>query len=214
MVPVAIAQRFELTIPVADWGAENNYQHPLQTGLGQQVQPALAGTAVPEAVWVVDTQGVHHPELPNVVAVVDPGISPGYVRLRAQNNAGAYQQLGIVAVSYKVRLYVQLGHTILGLMIQPPDPTPLGPTMWHYGGGGGGGAPPVAEETTPQITGNTQHFTTSVAYLAGSLRVWVNGLYQGVAGPHFTEDLNQLGFTFLDWVPQVGEEISILYWLP
>lgn len=214
MVPTAIAQRYELTIPVADWGSEKDYAHPLQTGMGQQVQAALAGTAVPEAVWVVDQNGLHHPELPNVVAVVNPGISPGLVRLRAQDNAPAYALLGITAVSYKVRLYVQLGHTILGLMIQTPDPTPLGPTMWHYGGGGGGGAPPVAEEITPQIDGFTQHFTTAAAYLAGSLRVWVNGMYQGVTGNHFTEDLNQLGFTFNDWVPQPGTEISILYWLP
>lgn len=139
MVPVSIALRFELTIPVADWGAEHDYDHQLKIGTDLQAAvAAVAGTAVPEAVWVLDNQGIHHPELPSVVAVVNPGISAGHIRLKAQDNTAFYSGLGITAISYKVRLYVQLEHTALGLMDQSADPTPLGQPMWSYVAGAGG----------------------------------------------------------------------------
>ena len=140
----ATAQTFDVPIAVADWGTVQDIPHTLTHEVLGSLIPAISGFCAVESVWVVDAAGgVLHPEVSSVIEVINPGPSPGVVRLRAYNNAAAYIALGVTPVSYLIRLFVQEDVTALGIMVQPAGPTPLGPAMWEYGGGGGGGLSPT-----------------------------------------------------------------------
>lgn len=62
-----------------------------------------------------------------------------------------------------------------------------------------------------QIPGPGGSYTTPTNYAAGTLEVWVNGLYQGIpASGHFTET-GANSFTFNDFPLILGMEIVVRY---
>lgn len=71
---------------------------------------------------------------------------------------------------------------------------------------------PVREDLSSQITGSTNLFETGHAFIAGSLEVWLDGVYQGVAPRHYTE-IGDHTF-FLEVLPRIGEKLVVAYSRP
>lgn len=69
----------------------------------------------------------------------------------------------------------------------------------------------ISDETpTGTVNGSTVIFTTSRAYIAGSLEVYVNGMKQ-VRGQHFTETTPGSGTFTMSDAPLTGDVISVNY---
>jgi len=65
------------------------------------------------------------------------------------------------------------------------------------------------DDLTNQIDGQKTSFTVSNKYVAGALRVYYNGIRQGV-GDSVTEDTGHVSFT-LDFTPLSGDKLLADY---
>ncbi|MAP53284.1 MAG: hypothetical protein CL605_00115 [Altibacter sp.] len=67
----------------------------------------------------------------------------------------------------------------------------------------------ITEDLTNQINGQKTSFSLSNKYVAGALRVYYNGLRQGI-GDSVTEDTGRMSFT-LDFIPLAGDKLFADY---
>jgi hypothetical protein len=71
---------------------------------------------------------------------------------------------------------------------------------------------PAQEDLSSQINGSQTTFTTTWRFIPGTLRVFKNGLYQGVSGGNFTENsTSHQAFTMNFGAPIVGDELIVDY---
>jgi len=92
--------------------------------------------------------------------------------------------------------------------VEATQPNEL-PTKGYVDGIAAGALPRY--DLSVQIPGPAGSYTTPTNYAAGTLEVWVNGLYQGiVASGHFTET-GANTFTFNDFPLGPGMELIVRY---
>lgn len=91
--------------------------------------------------------------------------------------------------------------------VEAAQPNEL-PTKGYVDGIAAGALPRY--DLSVQIPQPSDIYTTPTNYAAGTLEVWVNGLYQGVPPKHFTE-LGPNTFQFLDFTLAAGMELVVRY---
>lgn len=69
----------------------------------------------------------------------------------------------------------------------------------------------IWENLTSQVDGARAVFATYQVIQIGTSKLWKNGVYQGLPGQHFSEDLDRRKSVTLEEIPIVGDEIHIEY---